>query len=213
MPCILKIDPEKPDAAAIEEAIRILKAGGVIAYPTETFYGLGGDARNEEAVEKIYRIKGRSFTSPLSVIVGTVDGALSLVQEITSPGCRLIEKFWPGPLTLVFHAAAAVSPRLTAHTGKIGIRMSSHPLAALIAGRLSGPVTATSANLSGGKECLSADDVVRCLGDRPDAVIDAGPAAGGKGSTILDLTVHPPTLLREGIIPFADIKTVLHGGE
>lgn len=210
MPYLLKTDPEKPDATFIEEVLRILKAGGVIAYPTETFYGLGCDSQNEKAVEKIYQIKGRLFTSPLSVIVGNMNDAFSLLQDIPPSGHRLMEKFWPGPLTLVFTASPKVLPRLTAHTGKIGVRISSHPLAAMIAATLARPITATSANITGAKESVSADEVIQNFGNSLDAVIDAGPTSGGKGSTILDMTVNPPVLLREGVIPFAVVEKVLH---
>jgi L-threonylcarbamoyladenylate synthase len=198
---LLKIDPEKPSAEKLAEAVRILCEGGVIAFPTETFYGLGADARNESAVEKIYRIKGRNFRNPLSIIVASERDVIPLVEEIPEPAQILMKTFWPGPLTLVFKASPSVLPRLTADTGKIGIRVSSHPVAMLLAAGIAGPLTATSANLSGAPECSAADEVVRTLGNDPDAVIESGPTPGGSGSTILDVTVFPPRILREGAIP------------
>jgi L-threonylcarbamoyladenylate synthase len=209
MPSILKIDPERPDAAAVDEIVRLLNTGGVIAYPTETFYGLGCDAQNEQAVEKIYQIKGRSFTVPLPVIVGNINNALMLIRDIPPTGRILMSTFWPGPLTLVFHASKEVLPRLTANTGKIGLRISRHPLATLIADKLGRPITATSANLTGAPESVSASQVVETLGSRLDAVIDAGQTPGGKGSTIIDMTTSPPTLLREGVIPFSLVQKSL----
>jgi L-threonylcarbamoyladenylate synthase len=200
MTLLLKIDPGKPDAEKLAEAVRVLCEGGVVAFPTETFYGLGADARNETAVEKIFRIKGRNFRNPLSVIVANDREVIPLVEEIPAAAKILMQTFWPGPLTLVFRASSSVLPRLTADTGKIGIRVSSHPLARLLAGGLGGPLTATSANLSGGPECSSADAVIRALGELPDAVIDGGETPGGAGSTILDVTVFPPRILREGAI-------------
>jgi L-threonylcarbamoyladenylate synthase len=210
MPSILKMNPENPDAAMIQDVADILKAGGVIAYPTETFYGLGCDGTNEKAIEKIYVIKGRSFTAPLSVIVGTLPDARAFIEDISPSGRLLIDAFWPGPLTLVFRAAPTVLPRLTAQTGKIGLRISSHPVAVRLAAALARPVTATSANLTGARESVTAAEVLQHFGESLDAVIDAGPTAGGKGSTILDMTQDPPALLREGIIPFAEIEKVLH---
>jgi L-threonylcarbamoyladenylate synthase len=198
---LLKIDPGKPDAEKLAEAVRVLCEGGVVAFPTETFYGLGADARNETAVEKIFRIKGRNFRNPISVIVASDREVIPLVEEIPAAAQILMKTFWPGPLTLVFRASSSVLPRLTADTGKIGIRVSSHPLARLLAGGLGGPLTATSANLSGGPECSSADAVIRALGELPGSVIDGGETPGGKGSTILDVTVFPPRILREGAIP------------
>ena len=200
MTLLLKIDPGKPDAEQLAQAVRVLCEGGVVAFPTETFYGLGADARNETAVEKIFRIKGRNFRNPLSVIVANNREVIPLVGEIPAAARILMNTFWPGPLTLVFRASSSVLPRLTADTGKIGIRVSSQPLAKLLAGGLGGPLTATSANLSGGPECSSADAVIRALGKLPDAVIESGSTPGGSGSTILDVTVFPPRILREGAI-------------
>jgi L-threonylcarbamoyladenylate synthase len=201
MALFLKIDPGKPDEEKLGEAIRILLEGGVAAFPTETFYGLGADARNEAAVEKIFRIKGRDFHNPIALIVADEREVVPLVEEIPATAKILMQTFWPGPLTLIFRAAPSVSSRLTGGTGKIGIRVSSHPVARFLAASLAGPLTATSANLSGGPECSSADAVIRTLGDLPDAVIDGGPTPGGAGSTILDITVSPPLILREGAIP------------
>ena len=200
MTLLLKIDPGKPDAKKLAEAVRVLREGGVVAFPTETFYGLGADARNETAVEKIFRIKGRNFRNPLSVIVANDRDVIPLVEEIPAAAKILMQTFWPGPLTLVFRASSSVLPRLTANTGKIGIRVSSHPLARLLAGGLGGPLTATSANLSGGPECSSADAVIRALGELPGSVIDGGETPRGAGSTILDVTIFPPRILREGAI-------------
>ena len=201
MTLCLKIDPGKPDEEKLAEAVRVMREGGVVAFPTETFYGLGADARNEAAVEKIFRIKGRNFRNPLSVIVVNDREVIPLVEEIPATATILMQTFWPGPLTLIFRAAPSVSSRLTGGTGKIGIRVSSHPVARLLAAALSGPLTATSANPSGGPECSSADAVIRALGDLPDAVIDGGETPGGAGSTILDVTLFPPRILREGAIP------------
>ena len=209
MALYLKIDPWKPDEEKLAEAIRILLEGGVAAFPTETFYGLGADARNEAAVEKIFRIKGRNFRNPLSVIVANDREVIPLVEEIPATAKILMQTFWPGPLTLIFRAAPSISSRLTGGTGKIGIRVSSHPVARFLAAGLAGPLTATSANLSGGPECSSADAVIRTLGDLADAVIDGGPTPGGSGSTILDITVSPPRILREGAIPGGLIRDAL----
>jgi L-threonylcarbamoyladenylate synthase len=205
----LRIDPAKPDDKTLAGAEKILRAGGVVAFPTETFYGLGADARQEAAVEEIFRLKGRAFHNPVSVIVGTDREVLPLVEELPPAAQILMNKFWPGALTIVFAASPAVLPRLTAGTGKIGIRVSSHPVARLIAQGFAGPITATSANLTGGQECSTAEEVLRVFDDRLDAIIDGGTTTGGLGSTILDVTVHPPLILREGVISRADILDAL----
>jgi len=212
MTLLLKIDPEKPEEEKLAEAVRIMFEEGVVAFPTETFYGLGADARNEEAVEKIFKIKGRDFRNPIALIVADDREVDPLVEEIPATAKILMQRFWPGPLTLIFRAAPSVSLRLTGGTGKIGIRVSSHPVARFLAAALAGPLTATSANLSGRPECSAADAVIRTLGDLPDAVIDSGPTPGGAGSTILDVTVSPPRILREGAIPGGLIRDALRTG-
>ena len=120
-----------------------------------------------------------------------------------------MDTFWPGGLTLLFHAAPEVSPKLTAGTGKIGIRVSSHPVATSLAGAISGAITSTSANISGSTECSTAEDVMDILGEIIDAIVDGGPTPGGKGSTIVDVTVDPPVTIREGVISEARITETL----
>jgi L-threonylcarbamoyladenylate synthase len=198
---ILNIDSQRPDDSMIAEASSILRAGGVVAYPTETFYGLGADGQNEEAIKKIFLIKGRNFKNPISVIVGNVNDVRGLVDEVPEIALHLMERFWPGALTIIFKASPDISDHLTAGTGKIGIRLSSHPVATALARKLGHPITATSANFSGNNECTSADEVIQGIGDQVDAVIDGGQTPGGLGSTIIDVTTDPPAILREGVIP------------
>ncbi len=207
----LRIDPLKPDETALAEAIRILHGGGVVAFPTETFYGLGADARQEAAVEKVFRLKGRNVQNPISVIVADVREVTLLAGEVPTAAQILMQTFWPGPLTLLFGASPAVLPRLTAGSGKIGIRVSSHAIARLLAKGIAGPLTATSANLSGERECSTAGEVIDAFGERLDAVIDGGETNGGMGSTILDVTVSPPRVLREGVVPRMEILDALGG--
>lgn len=209
MTVLLKTDPRNPDAEILAEASGILRRGGMIAFPTETFYGLAVDASQEAAVEKIFRIKGRESGNPVSVIVDSPEGVIPLVAEIPETARGLMEKFWPGPLTLVFHAASPVSVRLTGGTGKIGIRVSSHPIAQLLAERLSGPITATSANPSGGRECTTPEEVIHLLGTGLDAILDGGPTQGGMGSTVLDITAFPPAVLRAGAVSPREILDFL----
>ena len=209
MPEIIKIAPDRPEMRLIARAVHIMQAGGVIAYPTETFYGLGADAENEAALGKIFGIKGRDAGKPLPIIIGSREELAGLVEEIPAAARLLMEEFWPGALTLVFRASPRLPSRLAAGTGKIGIRVSSHPLAALLAKSLTHPLTATSANPSGLPSCTRAEEVIRSLGDRIDAVLDGGETAGGAGSTILDVTVDPPVLLRAGVIPPALLQNTL----
>ena len=208
-PEIIKIDPENPEQTLIDRAVAILKAGGVIAYPTETFYGLGAHAGNAGAVERIFLIKQRPFTNPVALILADEGEVGNFVTEVAPASRRLMRAFWPGALTLIFPASSIIIPALTAGTGAIGIRVSSHPIAFALAKNLSFPVTATSANISGKSECLTAAEASHSLGDRIDAIIDGRRTRGGAGSTIVDMTVDPPAILREGAIPASLILATL----
>lgn len=203
---IITMDPQLPDPALIEEAVAVLRAGGVIAYPTETFYGLGADALNEKAVDRIFRIKGRNFHNPLPVIIGGPEDLKIIAESIPEKAHLFMEKFWPGPLTLIFRASPAVPPGLTAFSGKIGVRISSHPIAAALCQALDHPLIATSANPSGAKESISAQEVQETLENLVDAIINGGQTPGVVGSTILDVTIDPPLVLREGAIPLSKLN-------
>lgn len=206
---IIQINSEHPEPDRIDEAVAVLKNGGVIAFPTETLYGLGADASNEAAIEKIFEIKGRDFKNPILVVIGDVTHLDAFAADIPEEAQKLMDRFWPGPLTIVFRAAPSVSPKLTAGSGKIGIRLTSHPVAMAIAERLGGPLTATSANLSGAPECSSAAEVLSQMEGKLDGVVDGGHTPGGKGSTIVDVTEYPPKVLREGMIPSSLIQDTL----
>jgi len=190
----------KADSRGIDEAARIILRGGVIAFPTETLYGLGADALNDEAVKEVFRVKGRREDQPLLLLVAERDEITTLVRETSPLAERLMAEFWPGPLTLVFQAAPRISPLLTARTGKIGIRVSSHPVARALAGAVGRPITGTSANLSGQPGLSSAPQVSRSLGESLGAILDGGETAGGPGSTVLDVSGPSPRLIREGAI-------------
>ena len=200
MPDIISIDPLDIAPSSIEKAVTILKAGGIVAFPTETFYGLAADAMNEKAVDRIFEIKGRSFNNPIALIISKEYDLHLITDNIPEAAKKLMAAFWPGPLTLVFKASPSVSPRLTAGTGKIGVRISSNPIAHSLAAGLGRPITATSANLSGARECTTAAAVKDQITSDLVTIIDGGATSGGKGSTILDITSHPPIVLREGSI-------------
>ncbi|HOX15532.1 MAG TPA: L-threonylcarbamoyladenylate synthase [Smithellaceae bacterium] len=210
MPEILKISADRSEEDVITSAAAIISRGGVIAYPTETIYGLGADATNEQAIRRIFEIKGRDFANPISVIIGNPRDIYPLVREVTDTAQKLMETFWPGPLTIVFKSADGVLPLITANTGKIGIRLTSHEVARQIAAKTGKPLTATSANLSGAQECASASEVAVQLGDKIDAIIDLGNTSGTIGSTIIDITCAPLAILREGAISRKTIEKYLN---
>jgi L-threonylcarbamoyladenylate synthase len=201
MPQIIEINPIKPEHEPIRKAVEILRGGGVAAFPTETFYGLAVDPMNPSAVERLFRIKGRTFRRAIALITGSRIDIEEYTAEIPTDAKRLMTCYWPGPLTLVFAASKRIDTRLSAGTGKIGIRVSSHPIAEFLSNKLGGPITATSANLSGAAECCTAEEVLAIFGNKIDLIIDGGPTPGGKGSTFVDVTTDPPQCLREGVIP------------
>jgi Sua5/YciO/YrdC/YwlC family protein len=200
MPEILKPDTDNSEKKVLSRAAEILAGGGIIAYPTETFYGLGVDATNEKAIEKIFAVKGRDLKNPISLIIGKPDDIYPLVKNVPETAKILMAAFWPGALTIVFQASDKISPLLTAGSGKIGLRISSHPIALKIVTKTKKPLTATSANLSGTPECSLASEVIKQIGDKIDAILDWGETQGGKASTIIDVTCDPPVILREGTI-------------
>lgn len=200
MPEILKADENISEETVLRRAAEILAQGGIIAYPTETFYGLGADATNENAIRKIYDLKGRNFNNPISIIIDNEENIHPLVEEVPTAASMLMKVFWPGPLTIVFKASGKISPLLTAQTGRIGIRISSHAGATAIVHKLGHPLTATSANLSGAPECSTASEVADQIGPKIDAIVDLGKTPGGMGSTIIDVTSAPPQILRQGTI-------------
>jgi L-threonylcarbamoyladenylate synthase len=210
MPEILKIGADISEEIILTRAVEILANGGIIAYPTETFYGLGTDATNEKAIEKIFAVKGRNFKNPVSLIIGQANDIHPLVQDVPETAKKLMAAFWPGALTIVFSAADIVSPLLTAGSGKIGLRVSSHPIALGIVQKLKRPLTATSANLSGAPECTRASEVAEQLSNKIDAIIDLGDTPGAKGSTIIDVTCDPPIILREGAISRKTIEKCIN---
>ena len=206
---VIRIDIHQPDPVLIQEAASILREGGVVAYPTETFYALGADGLLEKAIQRLFEIKGRNFSNPIALIGGD-DKDLSLITDDIPDAARpLMTAFWPGPLTLIFQASRLVQPRLTAGTGKIGIRISSHAIARGLATALRHPITATSANISGNPECTTAQEVSDRIGPLVDLIIDGGQTRGGKGSTMLDVTTFPPVVLREGAIAESHITEIL----
>ena len=208
---VLQVDFEQPGTSskAIETIQSVLNSGGVIAFPTDTFYGLGADPFNSDALSKIFRIKQRPADKPLLVLIHSLDQLADLTQEATDNARTLVENFWPGPLTLIFKAAPGLPDALTAGTGTIGIRLPDHPFTHRLLETLDRPLTAPSANISNAEELNTAQQVENTLGEKLDLIVDGGPAPGGKPSTVLDTTTEPPTLLREGALSRSDLESVL----
>jgi L-threonylcarbamoyladenylate synthase len=188
--------PEK----VITESLKVLKNGGIVAYPTESFYALGVLATDERAIKKLYELKKRPSEKPLPIIVGDMDTLKSIVKYIPSQAEDLMKRFWPGPLTLIFEAQDNLPALLTGNTGKVAVRIPGDSFALYLARASKFPITATSANISARPPAERADEVINYFGDNVDLIIDAGKTPGGKPSTIVDVTVIPPRVLRKGII-------------
>ena len=194
------VDADRPDSKVLDAAAAVLKSGGTVAFPTESFYGLGADALSPEAVRRVFRIKSRPESKPLLVLVDSMERALALVEG-ASPGAReLMARHWPGPLTLVLRAAPLVPTEVTAGSGTVGVRVPGHAVALGLVRAAGMPVTAPSANPSGGAPPTRAGEVAASFGDAVDFILDAGATAGGAGSTLADCTVWPPRILRQGPI-------------
>lgn len=198
---------------ALAHACSVLRAGGAVAFPTETYYGLAVDPFNPAALSRLFALKGRSPDKPVLLIIENLSQLSGLVAEIPPPFTILMEKFWPGPLTLVFPGAASLPELLTGYGGTIGVRVSSHPLARRLVRGFGRPITATSANFSGQPAGVVASEVLAQLGHEVDVVLDGGYTPGGQGSTLLGYQEGKVCLLRAGVIPFSEIQAVLAGAE
>lgn len=198
------------DEALAHACVR-LRAGEVVAFPTETYYGLAVDPFNQAALSRLFALKGRSSDQPLLLIIDNPAQLVGLVAEIPPIFPVLMERFWPGPLTLVFPGAPSLPGALTGYRGTIGVRVSSHPLARQLVRAFGAPITATSANLSGQPAAVTASGVHAQLGLDPGAILDGGETPGGQGSTILGYHEGKVCLLRAGVIPFAQIEVALAG--
>jgi len=196
------------DTQKIGEAAEKIRMGGVVAFPTETGYGLGASILVPEALERIFSIKKRPSYKPLLVLISQTAELDLLVSDVPAAAIPLMDRFWPGPLTLLLPARPDIHNLLTADTGKIGVRISSNPWATELIKKAGVPITATSANLSGQEMSYSAQEVASALAScPPDYILDGGVISPGPPSTIVDITQDPPLIVREGAIPPKDILT------
>src|SRR6266581_911326 len=206
----MTIQSRRISKSSLREAGEVVRGGGVIAFPTETFYGLGVDPFNVPAVQRLYDLKGRSpQTSPILVLIRSRRELRALVSEITPAAERLMQACWPGPLTLVFRAVEAVPSVLTSGTGTIGVRLSAYPDVQRVLEVIGGPLTGTSANRTGQPPATTAAEVERAFGADIDLIVNGGPTPGGLPSTVLDTTVSPPRLIREGCVAQTVLRAVL----
>ena len=196
---VIKVESRQPDKEALNKAAEIIRKGGLVAFPTETVYGLAADYLNERALEKLYGVKERPKDKPFTVHISGFDDLTKLSCEITAFSKALIEKFWPGPLTLVLNTDSG---------GKVGVRMPRNKVALEFISACATPIVAPSANISGRRPPRSAEDVLKDLNGRIEMILDGGETEVGIESTVVDASVRPYRILREGAIKEIEIRKI-----
>jgi len=197
------------DETAIRRAIQVLKGGGLVAFPTDTVYGVGAHAFMPKAVEKLYTAKIRPRDKAIPILLAGVEDLALVAEEIPEGAWELMERFWPGGLTLVLPKKAAVPDIVTAGQPNVAVRVPDHPVPRALIEGLGAPLAATSANLSGHPSPVTAEEVRAELGGRIELILDGGRCPGGIPSTVLDLTADPPAILRRGAVAAEEIKAIL----
>lgn len=206
---VLKVDSEKPEKEKITIAANVIRSGGLVAFPTETVYGLGVDALNAEAVKKMYMVKMRPLDNPTIVHVSRISDVYRLSMEVPEKAEELMKRFWPGPLTIVLKASDVVPRVTTGGLDTVGIRMPNHKVALALIEASETPIAAPSANIAGRPSPTLAQHVIQDFYGKIDVILDAGPTKIGVESTVLDLTQNPPQILRPGGVTYEELKEVL----
>jgi L-threonylcarbamoyladenylate synthase len=199
------VSSEEPEPEALARAAAVIHAGGVVALPTDTLYGLAVDAFNEAAVRRVFAVKGRPLGRALPLIASEIEQVTSLLGPLTSAGRTLVQRFWPGPLTIVVAAPSGLSEAVTGGTGGVGVRVPAHRVARGLCQASDRLLTATSANVSGQSAPAHPDAIDPSL-QQVDILLDGGPAPGGLPSTIVDVRHDVVSLVRAGAIPWEEIK-------
>ena len=200
LPLHLNLSQAAAQEETLEQAARAIAGGGIVAYPTETFYGLAVDPRQPAAIARLFAVKGRPAGSAVPLIAADVDQVHSISRGWNATAARLASEFWPGPLTLVLHASDLLAPNLLAGGTTVAVRVPAHAVARALAGATGHAVTSTSANRTSLPPIVRAADVIASFGERIDLVLDAGPTPGGLPSTIVDVSEGGAKLVRAGVI-------------
>jgi len=197
---MIRVDPEHPDERSLLAAAEVVLRGGVIAFPTDTLYGLGCSLFDVSSVEMVARLKRRDPSLAVISLIPEARQVDGLASEVTPAARRLMAHYWPGPLSLIFRAAAIVPPRVRGAGGTVALRVPDDHLCQMLLDYIGGPVVSSSANLSGQRPAETAEEVVRIFGNQLDMVIDGGPRTGGLSSTLVDVSAPRPRLLRRGAL-------------
>src|SRR5512137_2047426 len=206
---VVKVSPKAPQKKLILTAAEVLRRGGLVAFPTETVYGLGADALNADAVKQIFVAKGRPLDNPIIVHIASVADLKALTSHVPERASLLIDRFWPGPLTLILQKSPDVPDDVTGGLGTVAVRMPQNKIALALIKALGHPIAAPSANLSGRPSGTTAEHVLQDFAGKIDMILDGGPVTVGVESTVLDLSRKPPAILRPGAITQEDLEPLL----
>jgi L-threonylcarbamoyladenylate synthase len=208
---VLKISIEAPEPHIIHYAASLIQRGRVVGIPTDTFYGLTADPYNLAAIQEVFRVKGRAETKALPILVNSVEQAATLARDLPDSFLKLAQKFWPGALTIVVEATHRLPLRVTGNSGRVALRWPKSHVACELVEASGGPLTGTSANLSGFPACSSAAQLVKQLGDRLPLILDGGDTGGTLASTIVALRGADWSIIREGAVPEMEIRRAIEG--
>jgi L-threonylcarbamoyladenylate synthase len=206
---VLKINPDDFEDNELQLAADVLNRGGVIAYPTETVYGLGANIFQRAAVARIFAIKGRDPHKPISIMISQAADVDEFCKDISAVGRTLMNAYWPGPLTLIFKASSKLPDYIVSREGKIGLRLPDHPICSALMRQHCAPVTSTSANPAGKPPLVNAQQIAEQFGEKIDLVIDGGACKTNVPSTVVDVSEGEPQVVRAGAIPPAEIQKLL----
>jgi L-threonylcarbamoyladenylate synthase len=206
---IVVLNPESPRDDRLSRAVDVMRRGGIVSLPTETFYGLAADASNREALARLNGLKGKPFDSPILLLLADAGQISQVAADLPDSFETMAKTFWPGPLSLVVPAREGVPEAITGGRGTVAVRVPGLALPRRLADALGGPVTGVSANRTTRPPCRTASEVCRVFPEGVDMILDGGPSTGGAPSTVLDLTASPPAILREGAIPASALRPFL----
>ena len=206
---VLKISPEAPESRVVSYAADFVRRGQIVGMPTDTFYALSADPFNLASIEHVFRIKGRAETKALPILVSSIEQAVTLARDLPDSFLVLAHKFWPGALTLVVEATHRLPLKVTGNTGRVALRWPNSRIATALIEAVQGPITGTSANLSGFPSCTNAGQIVKQLGDRLPLILDSGDTGAILASTIVRISGNEWSIAREGAIPEAEIHEAL----
>lgn len=206
---IIRVSPSVVDPDKMDEIVKVLRSGGIIVYPTETFYGLGANVFSEKAIKKVYRLKKRDPQKPLSVLISDLAMLSRIVSGVPDFFLQAVLELWPGPLTVILKASSEVPRVIQGQGGTLGVRLPGHKWVRSLLAWLNNPITATSANISGEVEISTPEEAIKLFEGLVDLVIDGGRTEGLLPSTVVDLSGKTPRLIREGAIPHDRLKKYL----